>query len=74
MMRDFFNPLRHPWFCLLLFSHRILRWAVPFILLIVFLANACLLDRPFYRLLFSGSSRSTAWRCSAGSSSAAARR
>ena len=54
MMRDFFNPLRHPWFCLLLFSHRILRWAVPFILLIVFLANACLLDRPFYRLLFLG--------------------
>jgi cellulose synthase/poly-beta-1,6-N-acetylglucosamine synthase-like glycosyltransferase len=52
MMRDFFNPLRHPWFCLLLFSHRILRWAVPFILFVVFVANACLLDNRLYRWLF----------------------
>jgi len=53
IMRDFFNPLRHPWFCLQVLSHRVLRWAVPFFLIIVFVANAFLLAAPFYRWVFT---------------------
>jgi cellulose synthase/poly-beta-1,6-N-acetylglucosamine synthase-like glycosyltransferase len=51
-MRDFFNPLRHPWFTLQVLSHRVLRWAVPIFLLIALAANAFLLDRSAFRWLF----------------------
>ena len=49
-LRGFF--LRHPWFLLQVLSHRVLRWAVPFFLLLAFAANLFLLDRPEYLLLF----------------------
>ena len=51
-MRDFFNPLRHPWFTLQVLSHRVLRWAVPIFLLIALAANAFLLDQRAFRWLF----------------------
>lgn len=54
MLRDFFNPLVHPWFTLQVLSHRVLRWSVPVFLIIAFVANLFLLDRPFYLLLFLG--------------------
>ncbi len=50
-LRRFFHPLRHPWFCWQILSHRLLRWAVPLFLVTAFLANLALLDRPLYRLL-----------------------
>jgi cellulose synthase/poly-beta-1,6-N-acetylglucosamine synthase-like glycosyltransferase len=49
-LRRFFHPLRHPWFCWQILSHRLLRWAVPLFLVTAFLANLALLDRPLYRL------------------------
>jgi cellulose synthase/poly-beta-1,6-N-acetylglucosamine synthase-like glycosyltransferase len=49
-LRRFF--LRHPWFLVQVLSHRILRWAVPFFLIVALAANALLLDRPVYRILF----------------------
>src|SRR5207247_6170416 len=49
-LRGFF--LRHPWFLLQVLSHRVLRWAVPFFLVLALAANLCLLDRPVYLLLF----------------------
>ncbi len=49
-LRAFF--LRHPWFLLQVLSHRVLRWAVPFFLILAFAANVFLLDRPEYLLLF----------------------
>lgn len=52
-LRDFFHPLRHPWFCWQVLSHRILRWAVPVFLLIALAANLFLLAEPFYRLTFA---------------------
>jgi cellulose synthase/poly-beta-1,6-N-acetylglucosamine synthase-like glycosyltransferase len=52
-LRDFFHPLRHPWFCWQVLSHRILRWAVPVFLMVAFVANLALLDRPAYRVLFA---------------------
>jgi glycosyltransferase involved in cell wall biosynthesis len=51
-LRRFF--LRHPWFLVQVLSHRVLRWAVPFFLIVAFAANLFLLDRPLYRLLFLG--------------------
>ncbi len=51
-MRDFFHPLRHPWFCIQVLSHRVLRWAVQFFLMIAFAANLFLLDQPLYQVLF----------------------
>jgi cellulose synthase/poly-beta-1,6-N-acetylglucosamine synthase-like glycosyltransferase len=51
-LRDFFNPFRHPWFCVQVLSHRILRWSVPLFLIGLLLANLALLDRPLYRAIF----------------------
>jgi len=53
-MRRFFDPLRHPWFCFQVASHRLLRWAVPVFLIVLFASNAALVGAPFYRVLFLG--------------------
>jgi len=52
-LRDFFNPLRHPWFCWQVLSHRLLRWSVPVFLIVAFLANATLVGRPFFLVVFA---------------------
>jgi cellulose synthase/poly-beta-1,6-N-acetylglucosamine synthase-like glycosyltransferase len=39
------NPLRHPWFATLLWSHRVLRWLVPVFLLILLAASMALASR-----------------------------
>jgi cellulose synthase/poly-beta-1,6-N-acetylglucosamine synthase-like glycosyltransferase len=39
------NPLRHPWFATLLWSHRVLRWLVPVFLLVLLGASVALADR-----------------------------
>ena len=54
MMRDFFNPLHHPWFTLQVLSHRVLRWAVPLFLILALFANLFLLYQPIYRILMLG--------------------
>ena len=51
-LRRFF--LLHPWFLVQVLSHRVLRWAVPFFLILAFAANLFLLGHPLYRLLFVG--------------------
>ena len=53
-LRGFLDPVRHPWFAFQVVSHRMLRWAVPVLLVVAFLANLFLLGRPLYRLLFAG--------------------
>ena len=53
-LASFFHPLRHPWFCFQMLSHRLLRWAVPLFLAVALAANALLVTRPFYRALFVG--------------------
>ena len=42
------NPVRFPVFAFALWSHKVLRWTVPFNLLAALLAPLALLDRPFY--------------------------
>jgi cellulose synthase/poly-beta-1,6-N-acetylglucosamine synthase-like glycosyltransferase len=36
---DLFNPLKHPWVSFQLISHKVLRWIVPFFLLVAFLST-----------------------------------
>lgn len=38
-MPELLNPLRHPWFATVLWSHRVLRWLVPVFLLVLLAAN-----------------------------------
>lgn len=52
-MREALNPFRHPFLLFQLISHRLLRWGIPFLLILAFAANACLLDRWFYQLTFA---------------------
>lgn len=48
------NPLRHPWFATLLWSHRVLRWLVPVFLLALLGASLALAPRgPGFRLLLA---------------------
>lgn len=50
--RGLLNPFRSGWFALVLWSHKLARWGVPFFLVVALLANVWLLDQPFY--LFTG--------------------
>ena len=52
-MREALNPFRHPFLLFQLISHRLLRWGIPFLLILAFVANAFLLDDWFYRLTFA---------------------
>ncbi len=45
-MPQILNPLRHPWLCFELISHRLMRWAVPFFLIAAFVSNALLIGTP----------------------------
>jgi cellulose synthase/poly-beta-1,6-N-acetylglucosamine synthase-like glycosyltransferase len=48
------NPLRHPWFATLLWSHRVLRWLVPVFLLCLLGASLLLATRgPAFQLLLA---------------------
>lgn len=47
------NPLRHGWFAFALWSHKVLRWTVPFFLVAAFITPMALLDRPLYAALFA---------------------
>jgi hypothetical protein len=51
-MPEILNPLRHPWLCAQLVSHRLLRWGVPLFLLAALSATACLIGAAGYTALF----------------------
>lgn len=46
------NPSKHGWVSFQLLSHKVLRWLVPFFLLLLLASNAALWDQPGYRILF----------------------
>ncbi|WP_316365792.1 glycosyltransferase family 2 protein [Candidatus Thiodiazotropha sp. CDECU1] len=46
------NPIRYGWFSIFLLSHKIMRWLVPFFLIMLFLINIYLLDYDLYRIIF----------------------
>jgi len=51
-MRTLFNPFRYGFVSFQLFSHKVLRWMVPFMLLMLFITNIFLIGRPFYNFTF----------------------
>jgi glycosyltransferase involved in cell wall biosynthesis len=51
--RQLLNPLRG-WVSFAFWSHKVLRWAAPFLLIAVLLSNFFLLDRILYRWLLAG--------------------
>lgn len=53
-MRHLLSPLCYPGPAFSLWSHKLLRWAVPIFALGAFFSNLFLLDIPFYRLVFLG--------------------
>ncbi len=48
------NPLRYGVFALELFSHKLMRWSVPFFLMALFASNLFLLDQPIYAFFLIG--------------------
>ena len=49
---DLLNFWRHGWVSFQLISHKILRWLVPFALILLLLSNALLLNRPVFLIFF----------------------
>jgi cellulose synthase/poly-beta-1,6-N-acetylglucosamine synthase-like glycosyltransferase len=47
------NPMKHGWVSFQLLSHKVLRWMVPFFLLLLFTANAVLWSHSSYGMLFA---------------------
>lgn len=50
--KQILNPFRFPLVAFSLLSHKILRWLSMFVLIVVFVSNLSLLDRPFYQITF----------------------
>jgi cellulose synthase/poly-beta-1,6-N-acetylglucosamine synthase-like glycosyltransferase len=50
---DLLNPAKYGWVSFQLISHKVLRWLVPFFLLLLFAGNAVLANHPWYRILFA---------------------
>jgi cellulose synthase/poly-beta-1,6-N-acetylglucosamine synthase-like glycosyltransferase len=50
---DLLNPLKYGWVSFQLFSHKVLRWMVPFFLLLLFVSNSVLWNQTWYKLLFA---------------------
>ena len=42
-------PWKHPWISFQLMSHKVLRWMMPFVLLLMFFSNLLLLNAPVFR-------------------------
>lgn len=47
---ELFKPWKHPWICFQLMSHKVLRWLVPILLLLLFTSNIALTTKPFFAL------------------------
>lgn len=50
--RNLLNPARFGMFAFVLFSHKLMRWLVPFLLLAMLVSNLFLLDSGFYVFVF----------------------
>ncbi len=49
--RALLNPFRYPFFSFQLLSHKVIRWSVPFFMVIMFVTNLFLMKEWFYSLL-----------------------
>ena len=51
-MRKLFNPFKYGFVSFQLFSHKVLRWMIPFLLPFLLISNLFLVGYPFYTLTF----------------------
>ena len=51
-MRRLFNPFNYRFIAFQLFSHKVLRWMIPFLLPFLLISNLFLVGTPFYTLTF----------------------
>jgi len=47
------NPMKYPLFAFTLGSHKVVRWMVPFFLILLLISTLLLTGHPFYQLLFT---------------------
>ncbi len=52
--RNLLNPFRYGILSIFLFSHKVMRWLVPFFMILLIISNARLLEEPFYRWVMLG--------------------
>jgi len=52
--KNLLNPFKYRWISLTLFSHKLLRWLIPFFLIIVFICNLFLIDIQLFQFLLVG--------------------
>jgi len=52
-VRSLLNPFKYGFASFQLFSHKVLRWLVPFFVIILFFANLALLGTGFYNVVFA---------------------
>lgn len=52
--RNLLNPFRYGIFSFSLFSHKVMRWLVPFFMILLIISNVRLLADPFYRWVMLG--------------------
>jgi cellulose synthase/poly-beta-1,6-N-acetylglucosamine synthase-like glycosyltransferase len=52
-VKDVLKPWKFPWVSIQLISHKILRWMVPFFLLILFASSVALTYQPFYAVILA---------------------
>lgn len=51
--RSLLNPIRFGSIAIGLWFHKLLRWLIPYFLIVAFATNLLLLDRPFFRVFFA---------------------
>jgi len=51
-VKNLFNPWKYNFVAFQLFSHKVLRWSIPFLMVGLLISNAFLLEHFFYRITF----------------------
>jgi cellulose synthase/poly-beta-1,6-N-acetylglucosamine synthase-like glycosyltransferase len=51
-VKTLLNPFKYPFVSFQLNSHKVLRWLIPFFLIVIFISNIMILDSLFYKLTF----------------------
>ncbi len=50
---ELLKPWKYPWIAFQLFSHKVLRWMVPLLLLVLLISSAFLVKQPYFRVLLA---------------------
>ena len=52
--KELLNPIKYQWISLTLLSHKLIRWMIPFFLIIIFICNLCMIQITFFKLFMVG--------------------